>query len=113
MSSGFFIAVMIVVMHYCIISASTFTEEQAMATRASLSLTEPNERWIQAQIDSKEFTSRSEVVNDLIRKAREVEDIRARLFAAEMSVAEKGWVKPSQEEMLNRFRERTGGDGKL
>ncbi|UXD88327.1 ribbon-helix-helix domain-containing protein [Thalassolituus hydrocarboniclasticus] len=68
-----------------------------MATRASLSLTEPNERWIQAQIDSKEFTSRSEVINDLIRKAREVEDIRARLIAAEMSVAEKGWVTTSQE----------------
>ncbi len=84
-----------------------------MATRASLSLTEPNERWIQDQIDSKEFTSRSEVINDLIRKAREVEDIRARLIAAEMSVTEKGWVTTSQEEKLNRFRERAGGDGKL
>lgn len=84
-----------------------------MATRASLSLTEPNERWIQDQIDSKEFTSRSAVINDLIRKAREVEDIRARLIAAEMSVTEKGWVTTSQEEMLNRFRERAGGDGKL
>ncbi|PHS63106.1 MAG: CopG family transcriptional regulator [Thalassobium sp.] len=84
-----------------------------MATRVSLSLTEPNERWIQAQTDSKEFTSRSEVINDLIRKAREVEEIRTRLIAAEISVTEKGWVTTSQEEMLNRFRERAGGDDKL
>jgi len=36
-------------------------------------------------VDSREFTSKSEVVNDLIRKAREIETIRARLIAAEQS----------------------------
>jgi antitoxin ParD1/3/4 len=84
-----------------------------MATRASLSISEPNERWVQAQIDSKEFSSRSEVINDLIRKAREIEDIRQRLIASELSVAEKGWVNASQEAMLNGFRERATKDGKL
>ena len=47
-----------------------------MAKRASLSISEPNEQWIQEQIDSKEFWSRSEVLNDLIRRAREIEAIR-------------------------------------
>ena len=84
-----------------------------MATRASLSISEPNERWVQSQIDSKEFSSRSEVINDLIRKAREIEDIRKRLIASELSVAEKGWVYTSQEVMLNGFRERAIADGKL
>ena len=41
-----------------------------MAVRATLSISEPNAKWIQAQIDSKEFSSRSEVLNDLIRKTR-------------------------------------------
>ena len=84
-----------------------------MATRASLSISEPNERWVQSQIDSKEFSSRSEVINDLIRKAREIEDIRQRLIASELSAAEKGWVNTSQEAMLNGFRERATKDGKF
>ena len=84
-----------------------------MAKRASLSISEPNERWVQSQIDSKEFSSRSEVINDLIRKAREIEEIRKRLIASELSVAEKGWVNTSQEAMLDRFRERAIADGKL
>jgi antitoxin ParD1/3/4 len=87
--------------------------EAFMATRASLSISEPNERWVQSQIDSKEFSSRSEVINDLIRKAREIEEIRKRLIASELSVAEKGWVNTSQEAMLNGFRERAIADGKL
>ena len=84
-----------------------------MATRASLSLSEPNERWVQSQIDSKEFSSRSEVINDLIRKAREIEEIRQRLIASELSAAEKGWVNTSQEAMLKGFRERATKGGKL
>ncbi|WP_370292946.1 hypothetical protein [Thalassolituus sp.] len=68
---------------------------------------------MQSQIDSKEFSSRSEVINDLIRKAREIEDIRQRLIASEVSVAEKGWVSTSQEAMLNGFRERAAKDGEL
>jgi antitoxin ParD1/3/4 len=87
--------------------------EAFMATRASLSISEPNERWVQSQIDSKEFSSRSEVINDLIRKAREIEEIRKRLIASELSVAEKGWVNTSQEAMLNGFRGRAIADGKL
>ena len=83
-----------------------------MATRASLSLSEPNERWVQSQIDSKEFSSRSEVINDLIRKAREIEEIRQRLIASELAVAEKGWINTSKEAMLNGFRERAAKDGK-
>ena len=84
-----------------------------MATRASLSISEPNEKWIQAQIDSREFSSRSEVVNDLIRKAREIEMIRARLIAAELSVEQNGFVDKTPEEMLDGFKEKARRDGKL
>jgi len=58
-------------------------------TRASISISPPNDEWIQAQIESEEFSSRSEVVNDLIRKARkennEIEAIRAALIEGENS----------------------------
>ena len=36
------------------------------AERATLSISEPNAKWIQAQIDSKEFSSRSVLRSDSI-----------------------------------------------
>ena len=58
-------------------------------TRQSISLTPPNNDWLKASVESQEFTSKSEVINDLIRKARreqqEIEYIRARLVEGEQS----------------------------
>jgi antitoxin ParD1/3/4 len=53
--------------------------------RQSISFTPPNDDWLRAQVESEEYTSKSDVVNDLIRKAREIEMIRARLIQAENS----------------------------
>ncbi len=80
-----------------------------MSTRASLSISEPNEQWIQAQIDSKEFSSRSEVINDLIRKAREIEFIRKRLIAAEA----KGFSNFTPEQILANAKEKLKCNGEL
>ena len=84
-----------------------------MAKSASLSISEPNERWIQAQVDGKEFSSRSEVLNDLIRRARVTEAIRKRLKAAERSVEERGWVARTPEELLDGFKETARRDGDI
>ena len=84
-----------------------------MTIRASLSISGPNERWIQDQIDSQEFTSRSEVINDLIRKARHIEKIQNKLIAAELSVEKYGWVEKTSEEMLEGFKEKAHREGKL
>ena len=84
-----------------------------MAKRASLSISEPNERWIQAQIDGKAYCSRSEVLNDLIRNARATEAIRTRLESAERSVEERGWVTRTPDEMLKGFKEKARRDGRL
>jgi len=82
-------------------------------TRASLSISTPNEQWIQARINSGEFSSRSEVVNDLIRKVREIEVIRAKLIAAEMSVAEHGFSTRTPDEILAASREQLRRNGEL
>lgn len=37
-------------------------------TRQSISIIEPNDIWLKNQIESKEYSSKSELVNDLIRK---------------------------------------------
>ena len=84
-------------------------------TRESLSISEENELWIQAQIDGGEFASRSEVVNELIRKEREKtrerDFIRAMLIEGEKSVEEHGWVTETPEEMFAGFKERAQANG--
>ncbi len=76
-------------------------------SRASLSLSTPNDEWIQGQIASGEFASRSEVVNDLIRRVREIEVIRARLIAAEQS----GFSTRTLEQILAASKEALRGNG--
>lgn len=75
-------------------------------TRQSISLTPPNDAWLMAQVESKEFASKSDVVNDLIRKARaaeqETERIRARLIEAEHS----GFVTPDRQAVLAKIKAR-------
>jgi antitoxin ParD1/3/4 len=39
-------------------------------SRQSISLTKPNDEWLKAQVVSQEYSSKSELINDLIRQAR-------------------------------------------
>ncbi|MGF1673525.1 MAG: type II toxin-antitoxin system ParD family antitoxin [Rivularia sp. (in: cyanobacteria)] len=72
--------------------------------RQSISLTPPNDAWLKAQVEGQEYASKSEVVNDLIRKARakqeKVEEIRSKLIEAEQS----GFVTPEAQEILAEFK---------
>ena len=77
--------------------------------RQSISFTPPNDEWLKAQVDSQEYTSKSDVVNDLIRKAREIELIRAKLIRAEQS----GFIEQTPAEILAEFKEELRADGKL
>jgi antitoxin ParD1/3/4 len=77
--------------------------------RQSISFTPPNEEWLRAQVESEEYTSKSEVVNDLIRKAREIEAIRARLAQAEQS----GFTALGQAEILAQAKEEARRNGDL
>ena len=77
--------------------------------RQSISLTPPNDAWLKARVESEEFTSKSEVVNDLIRKAREIEAIRARLMMAEQS----GFTTQGRAGILAEIKEEARRDGDL
>lgn len=39
-------------------------------SRQSISFTKPNDEWLKAQVDIQKYTSKSELVNDLIRQTR-------------------------------------------
>lgn len=68
--------------------------------RQSISFTKPNDEWLKTQVDNNEYSSKSELVNDLIRQARsqqvQIDWIRAKLDKAEKS----GFTDDSKEEIL-------------
>lgn len=78
-------------------------------TRQSISLTKPNDEWLKAQVDSEEYTSKSEVLNDLIRRARELDILRQKLIKAEQS----GFIDQSPEDMLAEIKNKARQNGLL
>ncbi len=82
-------------------------------TRQSISLTEPNDEWLKEQLKQEEYSSKSELINDLIRKEREkqkeIEWLRLKLLEGEQS----GFTNLSSEEILAQSREQLRKNGKL
>ena len=72
--------------------------------RQSISFTKPNDEWLNTQVDSKEYSSKSELVNDLIRQARkqqiQIDWIRAKLERAEKS----GFTSETKEQILAKSK---------
>ena len=68
--------------------------------RQSITFTTPNDEWLKSKIESKEYTSKSELINDLIRQARgqqsQVDWIRLKLESAE----ESGFTEDQRDEIL-------------
>jgi antitoxin ParD1/3/4 len=85
-----------------------YTKSTGMA-RQSISLTEPNDKWLKSQVDNKEYTSKSEIVNDLIRQARQqqnkVDWIKIKLDKAEKS----GFTSDSASDILKDAKRRLDG----
>lgn len=77
--------------------------------RQSISFTPPNDEWLKAQVDSEEYTSKSEVVNDLIRKVREIESVRIRLIRAGQS----GFTQQTRTEILTEIKDEAKRNGEL
>lgn len=79
--------------------------------RQSITFTPPNDDWLKAQLESQEYSSKSDVINDLIRKARkehdEIEMIRAKLVHAEQS----GFSNRTPEEIRDAAKARLKQNG--
>lgn len=77
--------------------------------RQSISFTKPNDDWLKRQVKSKEYTSKSELVNDLIRQARkqqaELDWVRTRIESAE----KKGFTSDSKQEILKQSKAMPNG----
>ena len=74
--------------------------------RQSISFTEPNDEWLKDQVDTKEYSSKSELVNDLIRQARkqqvQIDWIQTKLEKAQSS----GFTNDNKTEILKKAKER-------
>lgn len=77
--------------------------------RQSISFTKPNDEWLKNQVESKEYSSKSELINDLIRQARkqqvEIDWIRTKLEKAENS----GFTGDSKEQILAQSKSLLNG----
>jgi antitoxin ParD1/3/4 len=69
-------------------------------SRQSISFTQPNDEWLKSQVSNKEYSSKSELVNDLIRQARkqqrQIDWISSKLELAEKS----GFTEYGKEQIL-------------
>ena len=78
-------------------------------SRQSITFTKPNDEWIKSQVDSEEYASKSELVNDLIRQARkqqaQIDWIRNKLEKAENS----GFTNDSKEQILRESKSMLNG----
>ncbi len=77
--------------------------------RLSISFTQPNDEWLKNQVDSKEYSSKSELVNDLIRQARkqqrQIDWINSKLERAENS----GFTNDNREQILAKSKSLLNG----
>lgn len=77
--------------------------------RQSISFTKPNDDWLKSQVESEEYSSKSELINDLVRQARhqqrKIDWIRAKLDQAEKG----GFTEDSKEEILKQSRDLLNG----
>ncbi|MCD6556840.1 MAG: hypothetical protein J7K64_06565 [Bacteroidales bacterium] len=68
--------------------------------RQSISFTQPNDEWLKSQIESKEYSSKSELVNDLVRQARK-QQLQIDWISSKLEKAEKsGFTTDSKEQIL-------------
>ena len=77
--------------------------------RHSISLTEPNDEWLKDQVENKEYSSKSELVNDLIRQARK-QQVQINWISAKLENAEnRGFSNDTKEQILAQSKSLLNG----
>ncbi|MEM7620007.1 MAG: CopG family transcriptional regulator [Pseudomonadota bacterium] len=82
-------------------------------TKQSINFTQPNEKWLKNKVDEQEYSSKTELVNDLIRRARENEDKYNQLKQAIEYGLTSGISDKTPEDIKNDVLERLKKNGKL
>ncbi|NNF35356.1 MAG: CopG family transcriptional regulator [Saprospiraceae bacterium] len=77
--------------------------------RQSITFTKPNDEWLKEMVANQEYSSKSELINDLIRQARkqqvQIDWINRKLEKAEKS----GFTTMTKAEILKESKSRING----
>ena len=77
--------------------------------RQSITFTKPNDEWLKSQVENEEYSSKSELINDLIRQARkqqvQIDWIRTKLDKSEKS----GFTDDSKDQILKESKSLLNG----
>jgi len=77
--------------------------------RQSITFTKPNDEWLKEMVSNEEYSSKSELVNDLVRQARkqqiQLDWINGKLNRAEQS----GFTDSTKNEILKESKSRLNG----
>ena len=69
-------------------------------TRQSISFTKPNDEWLKAQVDTEEYSSKSELINDLVRQARK-QQVQVDFIITKLDKSERnGFTNSTKEQIL-------------
>lgn len=81
--------------------------------RQTITLTDPNYAWLQARVDSGEFRTQTEAVNDALRRVRQKEDELAFLQERLAHAREHGGSVVTREDILERSKAELRKNGAL
>lgn len=78
--------------------------------RHSISLTSPNDGWLNSQVKNEGYSSKSELINDLIRQARkqhaQVDYIKTKIQKSE----ESGFTNDTKAQILKQSKSKFNGE---
>ena len=75
-------------------------------SRQSISLANQNDEWLKKQVQEEEFSSKSEVVNYLIKKAREREDYHHYVQMKIDRGLKSGFSTKTKDELFEEIKKR-------
>ena len=75
--------------------------------RQTITVNEPNDRWMKEKIQGNENSSKSELINDLIRRQRELEEERNWLRNELIKGEESGISTKTMAEILEEAKKRS------
>ncbi len=82
--------------------------------RQSITFSDPNHSWIIEKLESKEFKSNSEVVNDALRKIRALEQSQVEAIRAALDIGEQsGTSHRTADEIIKTVIKRKKNNGEL
>ncbi len=78
-------------------------------TRQSISFTQPNDEWLKTQVDTKEYSSKSELINDLVRQARKQQHQIDWISSKLERVENIGFTNDRKEQILLKLKSLLNG----